>query len=267
MDLLNGSTATALVDDPTMPPAAPGFLGGARIGRDRPMSAELADRLRREITDGGLQPGDRLPTETALVQSSGASRTVVREAIAALKAENLVETRHGSGSFVKEPDGSVHFSISSEELASLSDALHMLELRTAVEVEMAGAAAARATSAQKHDLRTALAALSRAWRDNDMPEKADFELHRTIAVASNNPYFARFMDFIGFRSVPARAVVVGSDDADRIAYAIELEHEHDRLIDAIVAGDVEQARAAARSHLMNSITRHHGKRQQAESAR
>ena len=267
MDSSTGSAVTALNKDLTMPPAPHGFMGGARLGRGRPMSAELADRLRREITDGGMRPGDRLPTETALVQSSGASRTVVREAIVALKAENLVETRHGSGSFVKEPDGSVHFSISSEELASLSDALHMLELRMAVEVEMAGAAAARATTGQKRDLRTALAALSRAWQENDLPEKADFELHRTIAVASNNPYFSRFMDFVGIRSVPARAVVVGTDDAHRIRYAIQLEHEHNQLVEAIVAGDVEGARAAARSHLMNSITRHHGKRKRAQSSR
>lgn len=227
------------------------------------MSAELAARLRHEITEGSLRPGDRLPTEIELVQSSGASRTVVREAIAALKAENLVDTRQGSGSFVKPPDGGSRFNISSEELASLSDALHVLELRMAMEVEMAGAAAARATSAQKRALRASLAVLNRSWLDSKEPEKADFELHRLIAEASNNPYFERFMDFLGVRSVPAREIAVDTD-YDHKAYALQLEKEHGELVQAIVTGSVEDARAAARTHLQNSIQRHQGKRRQVE---
>lgn len=229
------------------------------------MSAELADRLRQQISDGGLPPGHRLPAEAALVRSSGASRTVVREAIAALKAENLIETRHGAGSFIKAPDGSSQFRVTAEELASLSDALHMLELRMAVEVEMAGTAAERATVAQKKALRKSLAALNAVWRNGGPPEQFDFELHRAVAVASNNPYFARFMDFIGVRAVPARSVALGSAGEDRDAYAAQLELEHARLIDAIIYGDVQEARAAAREHLVNSIQRHQGKRSRAVS--
>jgi GntR family transcriptional regulator, transcriptional repressor for pyruvate dehydrogenase complex len=239
------------------------FMSGPRVGRGRSMSAELADQLRREIAEGRLTPGDRMPTETALVMSSGASRTVVREAIATLKAENLIETRQGSGSFVLPPDGSTHFSITGEELESLSDALHVLELRMAVEVEMAGAAAERSTLAQKRMLKQHLQTLEQAWRDGDAPEKADFELHRAIAQASNNPYFSRFMDFIGVRSVPARSVAVGRDQGNRAAYALQLEQEHAAIVRAISKSNIEEARAAARAHLQNSIRRHQDLRRDA----
>src|SRR5690242_3328561 len=62
--------------------------------------ATVTDTLRREIVEGRLQPGDKLPTEAALGASAKVSRTVVREAVASLKAEGLVETRQGAGAFV-----------------------------------------------------------------------------------------------------------------------------------------------------------------------
>src|SRR3954471_17552606 len=62
--------------------------------------ATVTETLRREIVEGRLKPGDRLPTDAALGASAGVSRTVVREAVASLKAEGFVETRQGAGAFV-----------------------------------------------------------------------------------------------------------------------------------------------------------------------
>uniref|UniRef100_UPI0013D37496 winged helix-turn-helix domain-containing protein n=1 Tax=Escherichia coli TaxID=562 RepID=UPI0013D37496 len=57
----------------------------------RSLASELVDHLRGQIESGALAPGDRIPTERELVEGSGVSRTVVREAIARLTAEGLLE--------------------------------------------------------------------------------------------------------------------------------------------------------------------------------
>ena len=78
------------------PPAAPRPLASPTLAH------ALVERLSAEILSGRLAPGARLPTEQDLIATTGVSRTVVREAIAALRAEGLVLTRQGAGAFVAE---------------------------------------------------------------------------------------------------------------------------------------------------------------------
>src|SRR5712672_943199 len=79
-----------------------------RLAALRPLTAprrlthELVERLTAEIVSGKLPPGARLPTEQEMIAATGVSRTVVREAVAALRAEGLVVTRQGAGAFVAE---------------------------------------------------------------------------------------------------------------------------------------------------------------------
>ena len=73
-----------------------------RIARPVRLSEEVSVELQQRVARGELKPGDRLPTEKALGEAFGVSRAVVREAIARLKADGLIETRQGSGAFVVE---------------------------------------------------------------------------------------------------------------------------------------------------------------------
>lgn len=76
-------------------------------GIDRRSAAPMYDQLRRLIIDGierdGLQPGDPLPGEHRLCEQYGISRTVVRQALAHLEHEGLVERVKGKGTFVARP--------------------------------------------------------------------------------------------------------------------------------------------------------------------
>ena len=94
---------------------------------------------RNDIQSGALKPGMMLPTEPVLTQNFGVSRTVIREAVAALKAEGLLEPRQGAGVFVLEPAKS-NRSIFEVDNNQLSDILEILELRMAVEIEAASLA-------------------------------------------------------------------------------------------------------------------------------
>jgi GntR family transcriptional repressor for pyruvate dehydrogenase complex len=95
------------------------ILGG-RLTPPTNLTAELVRRLISEIEDGKLQPGARLPTEQEIVNSTGVSRTVVREAISALRALGLIVTRQGAGAFVAPNAQRQLFDIDPEKLGSLT---------------------------------------------------------------------------------------------------------------------------------------------------
>jgi DNA-binding transcriptional regulator YhcF (GntR family) len=112
----------------------------------RRLTAELVARLTADITSGKLPPGSRLPTEQEMIAATGVSRTVIREAVAALRADRLV-VRQGVGDFVashvRRP-----FRVDFDERSSLREVLNVMELRTGVEIEAAGLAAERTSPAQ-----------------------------------------------------------------------------------------------------------------------
>ena len=82
-----------------------------RLRPHRNLTDRAAAALAAQIRDGRLPPGSRLPTEQELMIALGVSRTVVREAVSALRAEGLVVTRQGSGAFVAEDASRMPFRI------------------------------------------------------------------------------------------------------------------------------------------------------------
>jgi GntR family transcriptional regulator len=68
---------------------------------DRPAYLQIADQLRQAIVGGQLGPGAKLPSERALMGTYGAARGTVRQAIATLRAEGLIDIEHGRGAFVR----------------------------------------------------------------------------------------------------------------------------------------------------------------------
>ena len=124
------------------------YFACARPGA-QPGLQELTQRLAAEILSGRVQPGARLPTEQELSLSTGVSRTVVREAVAALRADGLVVTRQGLGAFVPADVQRRPFRIDLDGMKSVKEVLQILELRMGLEIEASGLAAARRTD---HDL-------------------------------------------------------------------------------------------------------------------
>lgn len=68
---------------------------------DRATYRQIADRLRDSILSGDLIEGGQLPSERALMDSYGAARGTVRQAIGLLRSEGLIEVTHGRGGFVR----------------------------------------------------------------------------------------------------------------------------------------------------------------------
>lgn len=220
----------------------------------RSLSERLVEQVKEQIRSGELAPGDRLQTERVLGASLGVSRTVVREAVARLQAEGLLEPRHGSGVFVTSAARNQAFQISRHELENMQDVAKLLELRLAVETEMAGLAAERRGAEDIQALRNCLREFETVSARGDDAIDADRNLHLAIAAATKNQYFLRFVEFIGPRLVPPRAIT--ENDArtmDRKRFFETVNHEHNAIVDAIIEGDPEKARLAAREHLYRNL--------------
>jgi DNA-binding GntR family transcriptional regulator len=112
------------------------------------LSDQLAEHLVAQLRAGVWQPHQPLPTEAALMREHGVSRTVVREAVSRLKSLGLLDSRQGSGVYVRADAGIQPLDLQSSHAASLQAVLHIVEVRRALEAEAAALAAQRRTAAQ-----------------------------------------------------------------------------------------------------------------------
>jgi GntR family transcriptional repressor for pyruvate dehydrogenase complex len=220
-------------------------------------ASELVDRLSSEIKGRRIEPGARLPTEQEMMAAFGVSRTVVREAVAALRAEGLVETRQGVGAFVSRDLQRRPFRIDPAAVPSIADVLSVMELRIGIEVEAAGIAAERVTQRARARLGRALKALDAALRRGASSVAEDFEFHQAIAEATRNSQFGRFLEFLEPFLIPRRTIHIGlTRPQDLQAYMARVQLEHKRIYEAICARDPAGARRAMREHLLNSRRRY-----------
>jgi GntR family transcriptional regulator, transcriptional repressor for pyruvate dehydrogenase complex len=213
--------------------------------------------LRRLIQDGPLQVGDKLPTEKALALEFGVSRTVVREAIAALRAEELLVARHGVGVFVAERDA-VTTPGDGQLLTMATSAIpDMVELRMAVETHAAGLAAARRSWAQEAKILGTLDQMRAAIDSGQPSEEPDLAFHLAIAEATNNGLFVDFLVRLGTHALP-RSGLAGESKERLISkgYLEKTLAEHRAICVAISLGDVEGARRAMTIHLGESQARY-----------
>jgi DNA-binding FadR family transcriptional regulator len=226
-----------------------------RIEAPRGLTAELVARLTADITSGKLPPGSRLPTEQQMIAATGVSRTVIREAVAALRADRLVVTRQGVGAFVAD-NVRRPFRVDFDEHSSLRDVLNVMELRTGVEVEAAGLAAARATSGQVKKIADRFAAIEASIEHGSAAVDEDFAFHCEIADSTGNPQFRRFLEYLGRFIIPRKTVWGQSSPLLGRANLATFQREHAQILSAIRARAVQPARTAMQRHLGNSQRRY-----------
>ena len=212
--------------------------------------------LQQQIHSGQLQPGDKLPTESAVMQALGVSRTVVREAISRLQASGQLQTRHGIGTFVLDNSAAQNFRIAEQDMATLDDVIALLELRISLETEAAGLAAQRATPDQLTTMASALHGFATAIHNQSDAVPSDFQFHMEIARATGNRHFAELMTYLGTHIIPRTRIKTAEQAPEgRQAYLERVHGEHESIYNAIRNHDADAARAAMRTHLSNSRDR------------
>ena len=224
----------------------------------RPKLADLViDTLRQRINAGEYRAGGKLPTESQMTVIFGVSRTVVREAIAALAADGMVQSRQGAGVFVTARPANPFNAIGLENSNKISVALNVLEVRMGIEIESAGLAAMRRSASQEAVIQEAWNEFDRLLKLGTPTGKTDFAFHRAIAAATNNPFYIDVLDGLGSRTIPCDvASPWGTENVLTYEYQVGLQREHLKILQAISAQDPEGAREAMRDHLSRSQDRY-----------
>lgn len=222
-----------------------------KIVRHPHLSEEVSAELERRIRAGEYQVGEQMPTEKALAESFAVSRAVVREAVARLKAEGLIESRRGSGAYVTEAPKTLNFAVPGVDS---SDMAHIFELRALIEMTVSELAARRRTEVDLATMAEHLALMDQALLDGGDASRADDDFHNAIAAATGNPHVLRFVEFLGQHFSDSRRLAWAG--ASRAAARPEqAQKEHRQLFEAIAAGDALTARKLAHDHLYFAAAR------------
>jgi DNA-binding FadR family transcriptional regulator len=229
---------------------------GLRVERKPKLSETVVAAIRKQLVSGEIQPGHKLPTEEKMTETFGVSRTVIREALASLAADGMVESRQGAGVFVLDHP-TLTLGSMSQEISKISQAINVLEVRMGIEVVASGLAATRRNAAQVALIQEAFFEFERVLKLGEPTGKADFAFHREIALATNNPLYVEMLDALGDRTIPCdRTSPWYSVEVLSVDYLTKLQREHLLVLKAISAGDAVAAREAMRAHLVAAQARY-----------
>ena len=238
----------------TPPPVAEPSTELSRITRPLRLSEEVSGDLLRRIARGELKPGDRLPTEKALGEAFGVSRAVVREAIARLKADGLIETRQGSGAFVVEAPKTINLRFWQGAGPELEELRDIFELRAMVEGAVAELAAQRRDDNDLGVMAEHLQAMDDAMASGRDGTEADDNFHIAMARATHNSYISRLVEFLGRHFSDSRKLS-WHGTRNELAHPDEAQIEHRALFEAISLGSADAARRCALEHLRGTADR------------
>lgn len=218
------------------------------------LADRVTDMLARQIRSGAYPVNARLPTEKIMTEEYGVSRTVVREAIARLKSEGLVETRQGSGTVVLPRGASDAFRLGKPDEDLARGVLRILELRRGIEAEMAALAAERRTVQQMALINRALINIDNAVSAGGDGVEEDLAFHLAIARATGNPHYPELLGMLT-RALRDAIRVTRGNEARQAALAEDVRAEHEAIRWAIEHRDVPAARAAAFRHMQSTAQR------------
>jgi len=222
------------------------------VARRQTLTDEIAMVLRDRVLSGDFTAGDRLPSEQQLAESFQVSRPVIREAIARLKVERLVDTKQGLGAFVAA--GSAIPRFDAGKLDAKMRVPYVFELRWSIEPMIAAFAARRRTDAQLALIAEKLDILKASVRSGRGGSEADAAFHEAIAAAAGNPLFISLMEFV--HATLRESLRISHMTIRKLAGGpAKVHREHIALFDAIRDKDETAARQAAIDHLSRAAAR------------
>jgi GntR family transcriptional repressor for pyruvate dehydrogenase complex len=216
-----------------------------------PSPARLTERVRsalhNRISTGQYPRRTRLPSERELAIEFNVSRPVVRSALARLRHDGLVESIKGSGTVVLREPASTPDAPGGG--ATVRDLQRCFEFRLLIEAEAAFHASLRAMPTLLDAIRGVLDAHDEALRRGETVRGQSFDFHRSVALASDNPYYVSALDFIA--DVPAFRIYLGRsyrvpDEHVRLA---KVSSEHRHIFELIERREAGEARSAMRAHI------------------
>ena len=206
-------------------------------------AATIAERLRRAIEDGTYPHGTQLPTERALANAFAASRSTVRRALDRLEQSHLVVRQVGSGTYVNHPPRA-----GADEIAEITSPLELMEVRFAVEPQIARLAVMNATPRDLDRISDALGRLEDAGSNIERFTEWDQAFHLALAVASHNPLIESIYHQIN--NVRSHAQWLATKDKILNARSISAYNkQHRALYEALRRRDAGDAARVMQAHI------------------
>lgn len=212
---------------------------------------EVFDQMQSLLIDGTWKPGEKLPSENELSQTFAVSRMTIRQAMQKLKALGLIETRTGSGSFVREmrPDDCMQDLIPLMFIGDNSQ-LQVFQFREMIESESVRIATPLLTA---EALKT-LEHICRQMRkdaeadDSDAFSEHDLLFHTTLVKLSGNPLIIRAYQILAQVLEESMRSVIHA-----MKYSYGLDY-HNRILEAMRKGDAELAEKLTREHIRQNYS-------------
>jgi GntR family transcriptional repressor for pyruvate dehydrogenase complex len=213
--------------------------------RRNAVAHEAIATVKRMIVRGELRAGQRLPAERDLAVQLGVSRPSLREAIRALIALNILESRHGEGTYVSslEPDlltEPIDFVLQIQDRGVTA----LFEARQVLESSMAAFAAERATDLELAELDDFVKRGRTKLGDAAAFIEHDLEFHDRIRRAARSPVLASMLRSVSTLSLETRRRTAQEQVVRARALA-----DHARMVKTLKARDPEAARRAMVAHL------------------
>jgi GntR family transcriptional repressor for pyruvate dehydrogenase complex len=211
----------------------------------------IIDRLCRLITEQGLGPGARLPTEHDLARTLGVSRSSVREAVSGLVANGVLVRRPGDGTYVTSGVADLVIRPLQFRLTLDPGAFrHVLEARKVLEGEFAYLAALRAEPEDIRQIDGHLEAMRMHAPNPEIAIKEDFAFHLAIARSAKNPVLFDVLNYLSDLVFKSHRAVTAAGGLSRTA----LDY-HERIAAAIKRHRPQEARRLMLEHLDYVIRR------------
>ena len=216
-------------------------------------------RITELIKEQKLEFGDRLPPERELALALSVSRASVRQAIAALAAQGIISIRHGDGNYISDTKGHTLELFGHFLAGSQINPNEILEVRIMLECEAARLCTLRADDAQLASLQSLLERKRMQNGTDDSLSSMNKDLHNAIANGANNSALLRIMDVL-WDIMGSNMWPLLKNESNNRKKQIELHlDQHERIVEAICAGDEKRAHREMYEHLttieteMNSI--------------
>jgi GntR family transcriptional repressor for pyruvate dehydrogenase complex len=221
--------------------------------RPKKVATIVAEQIIETIKDGSFPVGSKLPSEFELAEQMGVSRPTIREALSALTAVGLIESRPGSGNYIRNGTSSID-SIGNDVVFVLENeasCLEIMEARGLFEPPVAGLAAQKRTPENIERLRSAYKKLSQLAKKGDFDPyfDADKEFHLAVINAARNSLVANVLIPL-INTMDQKLYREFTQDyyfKNRLGLE-EVASLHDEILEAIVASDSARAVDRMRYH-------------------
>src|SRR6267154_1233361 len=187
---------------------------------------QVAEQIRRMISDGALKPGDLLPPERELAAKLGVGRSSIRDAVRTLEVMGILEPRQGHGTVVRDL------------------VTELLDVRRMIEPGLAARAAKNATAEEIAKMGEILERHEAKLRRGEEAMDEDSDFHYAIALAARNSVVLRVLDVLMdlLRESRSRSLQVPGRPQRSF-------DGHRRILRALQKRDAKAAEAAVRRHL------------------